>query len=187
MASWAITKIVLGLILIAFAIHPNAVVIRLILIGCFLIGTGLDDLYWRSKCLRNPEKPQTRRRGPRLAMDFAILAILAWFTIAHSATQARQQKAATEIISFRAAMDAFAMDNFHYPTAQEGLKALTVNVSNLPTWRGPYLPPAGSLIDPWHQPYHYRIPGTHGDYDIYSYGADNKEGGEGEDADLFNR
>ena len=47
-----------------------------------------------------------------------------------------------------------------------------------------YLKKQNSLIDPWGNPYLYRHPGEHGDYDLYSLGADGQDGGEDEDADL---
>jgi len=52
-------------------------------------------------------------------------------------------------------------------------------------WDGPYLPKEIPL-DPWQNEYVYRSPGEHGDYDIISYGADGRPGGEGEDADIVN-
>jgi general secretion pathway protein G len=54
----------------------------------------------------------------------------------------------------------------------------------VPNWDGPYLKKADSLIDPWGRPYIYRFPGEHGDYDLYTLGADDQEGGEGENQDL---
>ena len=51
-------------------------------------------------------------------------------------------------------------------------------------WNGPYLKNRESLTDPWGRPYAYRSPGQHGDYDLYSLGADGKEGGEGENRDV---
>ena len=51
-------------------------------------------------------------------------------------------------------------------------------------WNGPYLRKREALIDPWGNPYRYRVPGTNGDFDVYSLGADNAEGGEGEDQDV---
>ena len=52
-------------------------------------------------------------------------------------------------------------------------------------WDGPYLPKEIPL-DPWGNPYEYRAPGEHGDYDIISYGADGQPGGEGADMDVVN-
>jgi general secretion pathway protein G len=50
-------------------------------------------------------------------------------------------------------------------------------------WQGPYLQKQVPL-DPWNRPYSYKSPGDHGDYDLYSYGADGQPGGKGEDVDI---
>ena len=61
------------------------------------------------------------------------------------------------------------------------------NPSDLKSWKGPYLTTSDILKDPWDRPYIYRFPGQHGAYDIFSYGRDGIEGGEGEDADITTR
>jgi general secretion pathway protein G len=53
-------------------------------------------------------------------------------------------------------------------------------------WRGPYLKKADVLLDPWGRPYRYRAPGSHGEFDIFTLGRDDKEGGTGEDRDVTN-
>jgi general secretion pathway protein G len=83
------------------------------------------------------------------------------------------------------ALDQFRLDVGRYPTTEEGLAALTTRPSNLNKWDGPYLtknvPP-----DPWDNPYNYKSPGEHADYDLFSYGKDGQAGGEGEAADITN-
>lgn len=51
-------------------------------------------------------------------------------------------------------------------------------------WNGPYLKKLEIPLDPWNNPYIYESPGNHGDYDLYSYGADGTEGGDGENRDI---
>ena len=51
-------------------------------------------------------------------------------------------------------------------------------------WNGPYITTEDSLIDPWGRPYEYRFPGDHGEYDLFSLGADGALGGDGDDADI---
>jgi general secretion pathway protein G len=80
------------------------------------------------------------------------------------------------------AMDQYRLDVGSYPSTQEGLNAL-VNNPGVEKWEGPYLK-KGIPLDPWGKPYIYQSPGTHGEYDLYSYGRDNKPGGEGEDKDV---
>ncbi|MCG6538428.1 MAG: type II secretion system protein GspG, partial [Syntrophales bacterium LBB04] len=62
------------------------------------------------------------------------------------------------------------------------LNALMVN-PGIEKWDGPYLK-KNVPLDPWGKPYIYQIPGTHGEYDLYSYGRDGKAGGDGEDKDV---
>ncbi len=83
------------------------------------------------------------------------------------------------------ALDQYRLDTGHYPTTEQGLTALTVRPGEEPKWDGPYLKKAAPL-DPWDKPYHYRVPGEHGDYDLFSYGKDGREGGSGDNVDIIN-
>lgn len=91
--------------------------------------------------------------------------------------------AKAQIESFGQALDQYRLDNGHYPTSEQGLAALRKLPQQEARWQGPYLkrdiPP-----DPWGHPYVYLRPGTHGDYDLVSLGADGQPGGEGESADV---
>ncbi len=98
--------------------------------------------------------------------------------------QAKQKAAYTQIELFGTALDSFRLDVGRYPTTSEGLEALINQPSDAEGWNGPYLKKEEIPLDPWNHPYHYRSPGEHGDYDLFSYGADNAEGGEGEDMDI---
>ena len=95
---------------------------------------------------------------------------------------ARQDTAKTQIEMLMTALDAYRLDTSRYPSEQEGLGALMQN-PGVNKWDGPYLKKEVP-IDPWGYPYHYRNPGQHGEVDLFSYGADNKPGGEKEDADV---
>ena len=95
---------------------------------------------------------------------------------------AKQKTAKTQIGMLMAAMDAYRLDVGHYPTQTEGLEALVVNPGE-DKWDGPYLK-KGVPVDPWDNSYEYANPGEHGEIDIVSLGADNREGGEKEDADV---
>ncbi len=83
------------------------------------------------------------------------------------------------------ALDQFRLDAGHYPTMDEGLAALVTHPTNEPRWDGPYLTKAVP-VDPWGNPYVYKSPGEHGEYDLISYGKDKQPGGEGEAADITN-
>jgi general secretion pathway protein G len=83
------------------------------------------------------------------------------------------------------AIDTFRLDVGRYPSTEEGLKALITRPTNLTKWDGPYLS-KNVPLDPWGNPYLYKSPGEHGDYDLMSYGKDGQPGGEGEAADITN-
>ena len=61
---------------------------------------------------------------------------------------------------------------------------LSVAPTGVDNWNGPYLKKKDIPTDPWGNAYHYRFPGENGDYDLYSLGADNADGGDGENADV---
>ncbi|WP_085907094.1 type II secretion system major pseudopilin GspG [Kiloniella majae] len=81
-------------------------------------------------------------------------------------------------------LDLYRLDTGRYPNAQEGLNALVTTPSEAKNWNGPYIKKENALIDPWGQAYQYKVPGEHGDYDLYSFGADGREGGEDTDSDI---
>lgn len=96
----------------------------------------------------------------------------------------RVQVARIQIKEFEGCLQMFAFDVGRYPTMAEGLEALRSNPGNLESWKGPYIT-KDLPMDPWGKPYVYRFPGTHGnDYDLFSFGPDGVEGGEGENADV---
>ncbi len=88
----------------------------------------------------------------------------------------------TQIEMLGQALDAFRLDTGRYPTTAEGLNALVTN-PGAEGWNGPYLK-KGIPNDAWKKPYQYQAPGSHGDYDLFSYGADGAPGGEGENKDV---
>lgn len=94
----------------------------------------------------------------------------------------KQSAAKTQIELLGQALDSYRLDTGHYPTTSEGLNALSAN-TGAQGWDGPYLKKA-LPNDPWGKPYQYQSPGTHGDYDLFSYGADGAPGGEGENRDV---
>ncbi|MGH7603206.1 MAG: type II secretion system major pseudopilin GspG [Gemmatimonadaceae bacterium] len=95
------------------------------------------------------------------------------------------QVARAQIDAFDKALDVYRLDNKHYPSTEQGLKALVEKPANEANWRGPYLK-KDIPMDPWGNPFIYRRPGTKGEFDLISYGRDGKPGGSDEDADLTN-
>jgi general secretion pathway protein G len=98
--------------------------------------------------------------------------------------QARSQAAQVQIKNIASALELFYLHNGGYPTEQTGLTALVKAPAGVATWHGPYLKSAGGLVDPWGRPYKYRVPGRYGEFDIFTLGRDNREGGNGEDRDV---
>ncbi len=94
-------------------------------------------------------------------------------------------RARQDIRSVETALNLYRIDNFRYPSSAEGLEALVANPGETvaPNWKQqlPRVP-----IDPWNRPYQYAYPGQHGEFDVFSYGADGQEGGEGINADIGN-
>ena len=111
-----------------------------------------------------------------------MLAALVFPKLLPKVGKGRQSAAKTQIELLGQALDQFRLDTGRYPTTAEGLNALLVD-PGVPGWDGPYLK-KGVPNDPWGRPYHYESPGTHGDYDIVSFGSDGSPGGEGEAKDL---
>lgn len=112
-----------------------------------------------------------------------ILAALVLPNVMGRIDQANATKAKQDIRAYGVALDTYRMDNFKYPAADQGLGALVQQPSDAKNWRGPYTK-GGLRKDPWGNDYRYVYPGTRGEYDLYTLGADNQEGGEGIDADI---
>jgi len=96
--------------------------------------------------------------------------------------KARSQAAKTQIELLGTALDTFRLDVGRYPSSQEGLAALRSG-GGISGWDGPYLKKEVPL-DPWGRPYVYRSPGEHGEYDLYSNGADGAPGGDSDARDV---
>lgn len=97
---------------------------------------------------------------------------------------AKTDTARIQIEKLGGVLDLYRLEIGRYPTEQEGLESLVERPPQLDAWNGPYIKNRESLTDPWGRPYAYRSPGEHGEYDLYTLGADGQEGGEGEDQDV---
>ncbi len=133
-----------------------------------------------------------RQRGFTLIEIMVVVVILAVLgalvvpKILENVDKARVTRAQSDIRAIQTALDMYRLDNFKYPTTEQGLQALVTqpNDPTIANYRsGGYLPSLPK--DPWNNPYQYVSPGANGrDYDIISYGRDGKPGGEGYDADI---
>jgi len=133
---------------------------------------------------------QNKRRGVTLIELLVVITIIALFAalvaprLIGRVGTARQTACKQQINDFLTALGAYKLDTGHFPTTEQGLAALRVKPAGVERWDGPYLPKE-IPNDPWGKPYIYKYPGDHGDEpDIISYGADGKEGGDKEDADV---
>lgn len=99
-------------------------------------------------------------------------------------TAAKTKTARLQIEDLAGALDMYRLDIGRYPGSDQGLAALVTQPGNAKNWNGPYLRKSKVPQDPWGQAYHYRAPGEHGEFDLYSLGADNAQGGEGDSQDV---
>ena len=126
-----------------------------------------------------------------LMVVIVILGILAGFVVPRimgRPEEARRMKARVQIESMETALKLYKLDNGVYPSTEQGIQALVEapTVGKLPgAWRnGGYLEKGKVPKDPWGGDYLYLCPGVHGDFDLFSYGADGEPGGEGKNADI---
>ena len=98
--------------------------------------------------------------------------------------EAKRKAAKIEIEQIGQTLDLYKLEVGRYPTTQEGLQALIQAPSSASNWNGPYWKRSSVPKDPWGNEYKYSSPGQSGPYDIVSYGADGKEGGEGPNKDI---
>jgi general secretion pathway protein G len=117
-----------------------------------------------------------------------ILAAIVVPRIMDRPDEARITKVRNDIRALESALNLYRLDNFRYPTTDQGLRALVEAPSGQQearNWRtGGYIDRLPN--DPWGNPYQYVHPGRHGEIDIYSYGADGRPGGEGINAEIGN-
>jgi general secretion pathway protein G len=97
---------------------------------------------------------------------------------------AKSDSARLQIEDYSATLDMYRLEVGRYPTTDEGLQALVEAPPGVNGWNGPYLKKKQLPKDPWGKEYEYKSPGEHGDYDLYTLGADNSEGGTGESQDV---
>jgi general secretion pathway protein G len=104
----------------------------------------------------------------------AVLTAMATPQLMGYFSKAKTQSVQLQIENIGTALELYYMENGSYPSASVGLKALVEPTSEAPRWNGPYLKKAKSLLDPWGRPYQYNYPGSNGDYEVYSLGANGK-------------
>jgi general secretion pathway protein G len=116
----------------------------------------------------------------------AILAAIAVPKLMDRPDEARLVKAKQDIGAISSALQLYKLDNYRYPNTDQGIEALVTQPTTEPepkNWKQ-YLQQVPK--DPWGNDYIYLSPGEHGDFDLYTLGADGEDGGEGIDATIGN-
>lgn len=98
--------------------------------------------------------------------------------------RSRTQTAEIQIENLKSSLSLYLVDMRRYPNATEGLKALVESPVGGTGWKGPYVDGGKVPADPWGHDYRYEPSATGGQPRIYSFGADDTAGGEGENADI---
>ena len=115
-----------------------------------------------------------------------LLATIVALNVLPSGDTARIQKAKADIAQIEGGLELFKLQNVNFPTTTQGLQALVTAPSGLADpsryQQGGYLKRLPD--DPWGRPYLYASPGQHGEADVWTYGADGKEGGEVINSDI---
>lgn len=132
-----------------------------------------------------------RREAGFTLMEMIVVLVLIGLIAAVAVPQvmklmesAKAKTARLQLDTVSQSLAVFQMDTGEYPTTQQGLAALWTAPEGLDTWNGPYLKSERQLRDPWGRPLIYRAPGNERAFDLMTLGADGKEGGKGDDADL---
>ncbi|MBK1702605.1 type II secretion system major pseudopilin GspG [Thiococcus pfennigii] len=134
-----------------------------------------------------PRRPVAGFTLVELLVVLAILGLLAGLVgpqVMKFLGSSKTKTAQLQIADLAATMDLYRLEVGRYPTSDEGLEALVSDPGSVPNWNGPYLKKGKVPEDPWGNDYLYRFPGEHGTFDIWSLGADGREGGDGENADI---
>jgi general secretion pathway protein G len=132
------------------------------------------------------KKSNGRQRGFTLVELLLVLVILALIAglvlpgIIGKAESAKAKAASSQISRISMSVESFYLDTGSTPSS---LDELVTEPSGVTGWNGPYIKNT-LLKDPWGEAYKYTVPGEHGDFDIWSFGADRQQGGEGNNADI---
>ena len=135
-------------------------------------------------------RPRSAWRGFTLIELLVVLVILGLLAgligpqVMKYVGSSKTKTARLQIEDLAASLDLYRLEVGRYPTSDEGLEALVNKPSDAKNWNGPYLRKKVIPKDPWGFDYQYRTPGQHGPYDLFTLGADNAEGGDGENADV---
>ncbi len=98
----------------------------------------------------------------------------------------KAKTAKLQLKEIESSLELFFLDTGQYPATDQGVKALIKNDASINGWNGPYFKNGQLPLDPWGNAYLYKQPGEHSAFDLLSLGADNQQGGEGDNKDITN-
>ena len=148
---------------------------------------GVEGGAWMLKRVQHDEREQgfTLVELMVVIVIIGLLATIVVVNVLPSGDQAKIVRAKADISTIQGALDTYRLQLDRYPTTAQGLQALRTPPQGVDAAR---FQPGGYIRkledDPWGKPYLYASPGQHGEADVWSYGRDGKEGGEGVDADI---
>ena len=145
-----------------------------------------------NRILRGACRAAARERGMTLIGILVVLVLIGIVmgivggNFLGKGEKAKSDAAKIEISQIAQTLDLYKLEIGRYPTTQEGLQALITAPSGVSNWNGPYWKNGTIPKDPWGNEYKYTAPGAKSPFDILSYGADAKEGGDGPNKDVTN-
>jgi general secretion pathway protein G len=140
----------------------------------------MGEVKMKRKYVSGPQRGFTLVELLLVLVILALIAGLVLPGIIGKAEGAKVKAAASQITRISLSVETFYLDT---GTTPESLEDLVNEPAGVAGWNGPYIK-SSILKDPWGREYQFRSPGDHGDFDIYSYGADGQQGGEGNNADI---
>jgi general secretion pathway protein G len=127
----------------------------------------------KRKLMSNKQSGFTLIEVMVVVVILGILAAVVVPNIMDEPEKARINKAKQDIRALEEALNRYKLDNYDYPSTEQGLKALVEKPTGSPEpkrWKGPYVKKINQ--DPWQNEYEYLNPGTHGKIDVFSVGKD---------------
>lgn len=147
------------------------------------------DRVRRTRSLGRRRKTEAGFTLVELLVVMAILALLASLIaprVLDYLAASRTKTAKLQIENIGTSLQLFKLDTGRYPKTHEGLDALVTKNDAFENWSGPYLKGGRVPEDPWGNAYRFTYPGRHVEFDIFSFGADNQQGGTDENQDVTN-